>query len=219
MEKSIITCNPVLADGKMTALEFTLRAAADGFVDYLPWSTPAFLPERKEPYVQSDYEALANTIADRQGLWQLAAKHIQDKKNAALPPLAQPDPTVIVDPVIERNVWVAKVDDVVADIITKQTRFQMGYIERESAAYAFKEAGYVGDPGIWVTRFADNTKISYQASADIILSQAVQLRQALKDLEALRMDKYLIQLAATQELAQAEFEKIIHAVEAIAVTL
>jgi hypothetical protein len=115
-----------------------------------------------------------------------------------------------------RRAWVTAVDDTIAGIISKQTRFQMGYVEREAAALAYKNSDFKIPPTEWVTRFADNVKMPYPEAALLILSQATNLRTALKELEGLRMDKYLITAAATQELAEAQFNRIIRAAQTIA---
>lgn len=110
----------------------------------------------------------------------------------------------------------AALDDEVAAVLSRSTRFAIGYTEREGAAKAFKQNGYVGDPSIWVTRFARNTGMTDQAAADLILSQANNLRGALEQLEALRMDKYKIQAAPTMQLARESFEATRDAIAAIA---
>lgn len=219
MLKEIISCNPQLDKGMLQALEFTLKVSQGDFTDYVPWYTPAHFPEREEPYTQDDYLAEVERIAQSNGLWDQMTARVQKQVDAALPPVIQPPVEPIKDPVVQRTEWYNNVDDLIADIITKQTRFQMGYVEREAAANAYKDSGYKIDPTEWITRFADNVKIPYPAAADLILSQAAQLRKALMDLEALRMDKYLIKSALTQELAEAEFNRIVRAATLIANTL
>jgi hypothetical protein len=110
----------------------------------------------------------------------------------------------------------ADVDAQIASIYEKFQRFQMEYTNREVAAQAFKDAGYTGDPTVWVSRFADNKGIPYQQAADIILAQASQLRGALQQLGALRMDKYLIDATVDTPSAQQEHDNIISQVNLIA---
>jgi hypothetical protein len=108
----------------------------------------------------------------------------------------------------ERAAYVKEVDDSIAQIITSKTRFQMGYIEREAAATAFLAPANVQPPSDWITRFADNTGMPYIQAAQLVLSQAAQLRAALKALDNLRMDKYLITKAATIGEARNVYTRI-----------
>lgn len=198
--------------GELTSIAFTL-VSTDGDVQaFLKWHTPAQLAGIINP-VQADYLAKCEEIAQNLGMYADQEKKIQSEKVKNTPTLP---PKPMTDPVEQRKAWVVSVDDTIAAIITKQTRFQMGYVEREAAALAYKERGFTGDPTVWVTRFADNTGMPYKDAALLILSQANQLRNALKELEALRMDKYLILAAKTQELAEAQFNRIIRDVKAIA---
>ena len=114
-----------------------------------------------------------------------------------------------------RRLWSASVDETVARICGQFTRFQMGYVERETAARAYIESGYTIDPTVWVTRFADNTGMDYPTAAARIIAQADAYRNALVELEAYRMDKYRITGASTPELARIEHERIISACLAI----
>lgn len=95
------------------------------------------------------------------------------------------------------------IDDAVAARITTATRFAMGYEQREAAALAYRARGYQGDATVWITRFATNVGMTAQAAADLILAQAAGLRAALEELEALRMDKYLVNAAKTVDQANA----------------
>jgi hypothetical protein len=61
--------------------------------------------------------------------------------------------------------------------------------------------------------------MSPQAATDLILSQAAQLRGALKQLGNLRMQKYAVTAAATDELAQATFDSTMSSISAIAAAL
>lgn len=131
-----------------------------------------------------------------------------------------------VSPVIEGSALdgvklelMASVDDAVAAVISKSTRFAIGYEQREAAAIVFRDAGYVGDPTIWVSRFAENTGMTNQAAADLILSQADHLRGKLQDLEALRMDKYKIQAAADEAAARTVCAAIIQQIKDVAATI
>jgi hypothetical protein len=200
------------AENELTGIEFTLVSTEGNFVNKLKWHTPAQLVGVAYPK-QADLLAKCQEIAELLGLYGSQEKKLRDAQmveNPALPVQAE------VDEAAQRRTWVTAVDDTIAAIISKQTRFQMGYVEREAAALAYKNSGFTGDPTVWVTRFADNVKMPYKDAALLILSQATNLRTALKELEGLRMDKYLITAASTQELAEAQFNRIIRAAQTIA---
>lgn len=118
-----------------------------------------------------------------------------------------------------KNSLTAKVDDYISNIYFKWARFRDEYIEREAAARAFKDGGYVGDPGIWVSSFATNSGKTNQQAADLIIAQADALRSALEDLGALRMQKYEIFSAESSAAAQAKYSQIVADANTIAATL
>lgn len=120
-----------------------------------------------------------------------------------------PAPVIPLTDAEQRAVWVADVDNRIADMLTKFTRFQMGYSKRLEAAEAFKAAGYVGDPTIWITSFADAAGVTNQQSADSVLAKAAEYDLGLEQLEAIRMDKYRILSAATMEDASVMYYDII----------
>ncbi|KDR25962.1 hypothetical protein [Caballeronia zhejiangensis] len=100
------------------------------------------------------------------------------------------------------------IDVKVADIYSNWMRFAQEYLERQAAAQAFKDAGYVGDPGPWVTAFAVPAGKTNQEATDIILAQSVMLNGALATLGALRMRKYEVIGAADPAAAQASYDDI-----------
>lgn len=107
------------------------------------------------------------------------------------------------------------IDAQVASAYSSWTRFQAEYQARETAASAFKAAGYVGDPGIYVTGFATVSGNTNQQAADLILSQAAALNGALAAIGAQRMRKYEITAAADAASAQAVHDDILSQVESI----
>ena len=119
----------------------------------------------------------------------------------------------------EKAGFIKTIDDSIADIITKHTRFQMGYVERETAAIAFLAPNNVEPASIWITRFADNIGMSHTQAATIILGQATMLRNALRDLDNLRMDKYLINGTITIHEARLLYKRICDDRDAIEATL
>lgn len=113
----------------------------------------------------------------------------------------------------------AEVDTHIAGLYAKWARFRDEYDKREAAARTFKAANYNGDPGIYVTRFAGNAGMTNQQAADLIITQADACWTALDTLGALRMDKYLIQAAATEAAARATYAEIIAAADAAVIGL
>ncbi len=82
------------------------------------------------------------------------------------------------------------IDTTAAAIITKWTRFSEEYAEREKAAQAFKATDYKGEPNLYITSFSTAAGITDQQAAELILSQAENLRTVQATLGALRMRKY-----------------------------
>ena len=111
----------------------------------------------------------------------------------------------------------AEIDEAVAGRIIKSTRFAMAYEEREKAALAFKAADYTGPVDEWIARFAGNTGMTNTAATNLILGQATGLRAALKTLDNLRMDKYLVLAAATPAAARTKHAQILEQVNAVAI--
>lgn len=111
------------------------------------------------------------------------------------------------------------VDDLIASIYSNFTRFQQEYLLRQSAAQAFKDANYQGDPGVWITAFASSIGITVKQAADTILSQSANLNSALLALGALRMRKYEIGNALDSASAQAIYNDIVTKIKQVASTL
>lgn len=102
-----------------------------------------------------------------------------------------------------------QIDDAVAAIYGRFTRFQLEYTERETQAQAYKDAGYTGDVPPRVAEFATPAGMPARNAADLILSQAANLRGAQGALSALRMRKYELLHAATATAAQALLAEIL----------
>ena len=119
----------------------------------------------------------------------------------------------------QRNMWMASIDNTVVAVTSRFTRFEREYGKRLIAANAYKAAGYLGDPTTWITRFADNTGITYQVCADLIISQAADYDAAEEMLSDLRMDKYKVLNAPTIEAARVIYDSIISQCNAIAGSL
>jgi hypothetical protein len=111
------------------------------------------------------------------------------------------------------------IDKAVIAVYEKPTVLGDEYKLRESEAAAYKAAGYTGTVPDLISGFATPAMMSPQAATDLILSQAAQLRGALKQLGNLRMQKYAVTAAATDELAKATFDSTMSSITAIAAAL
>jgi len=135
--------------------------------------------------------------------------HLESNVIAAATPVFKPDAPKVLTEQEQRQNMVAQVDVMIAGVITRFTRFQMGYVEREAAARAYQEAGYTGEVSPWISHFADNAGLSYATAADRIIAQADALRAAQFKLDAeQRMRKYAILSAPTIEVARTVFADI-----------
>lgn len=103
----------------------------------------------------------------------------------------------------------AAVDDRIAAIYARWTRFETEYTAREAAARAFVAAEYEGAASVWVSAFATATGMECAAAADLIIAQADALHTALELLGALRMRKYEIASAEDAAGAQAAHDDIV----------
>lgn len=118
-------------------------------------------------------------------------------------------------PPFDRVAAALQIDEAVAAIYGRFTRFAIEYQEREQQAQAFKDAGYAGAVPPRVAEFAVPAGMQAQAATDLILSQAVNLRTAQGALSALRMRKYEVLRAATDVQAQAVASEILAGVAAV----
>ncbi|MFD1805553.1 hypothetical protein ACFSAV_04055 [Pasteurella oralis] len=94
---------------------------------------------------------------------------------------------------------VDNVDDTAANISSKWTRFSEEYKERESAAIAFKEAGFTGDVSIYISSFATVAGLDNKSAALLILKQAENLHALQEQLAVQRMRKYELKNEACSE--------------------
>lgn len=90
----------------------------------------------------------------------------------------------------KRQQLIDNIDNTASSLITKWTRFESEYKEREKAALAYQEKNYEGDVSIYITSFADAANIDNKSATLLILQQANQLRDRLAKMSALRMRKY-----------------------------
>ena len=89
-----------------------------------------------------------------------------------------------------RQKLIENIDNTASNIITKWTRFESEYKEREKAALEYQAQNYQGDVSVYITSFADAANIDNKSAALLILQQANQLRDTLAKMSALRMRKY-----------------------------
>ena len=117
--------------------------------------------------------------------------------------------------VVTKDDLAISIDDAVAAIYARYNRFHAEYTEREAQAQAYKDAGYTGDVPVQVAAFAGPAGKTGQQAADIILSQAAQLRGALSQLGVLRMRKYEVLMCTSVTDAQTKAATILAAVQQI----
>ncbi len=92
---------------------------------------------------------------------------------------------------------IADIDNAVASIYVRFTRFQAEYDIREKQAISFKKAKYKGDIPLQVKAFAEPAELTPKQATDIIFTQAKTLRTALEALGVLRMKKIGIKKLTT----------------------
>ncbi len=117
---------------------------------------------------------------------------------------------------IQLPILINNIDTTAATITTKWTRFSEEYAQREKAAQAFKATDYKGEPNLYITSFSTAAGITDQQAAELILSQAENLRTVQAELGALRMRKYeLKQPDLSVDELQAIHDDIITKMQAI----
>ncbi|KGQ40050.1 hypothetical protein JP35_03910 [Gallibacterium anatis] len=117
----------------------------------------------------------------------------------------------------KRQQLIDNIDNTASSLITKWTRFESEYKEREKAALAYQEKNYEGDVSVYITSFADAANIDSKSAALLILQQANQLRDTLAKMSALRMRKYeLKQDDLTLDNMQTIHDDIIAEMQALA---
>lgn len=161
-------------------------------------------PEHYQNYILVDANVRAN--------WPLYRANSLHDGVELLPP-----PAVNLESI--KSTLVSQIDAAIADIYSRFLRFSAEYNEREAAARAFKAAGYQGDPGVWVSAFASAAGMPAVDATNLIISQADNLKNALKQLGALRMQKYLIIRAPDQAVANQEYASIMSSISTIAAGL
>jgi carotenoid cleavage dioxygenase-like enzyme len=120
-----------------------------------------------------------------------------------------------VQPPYDRTGAATRIDDAVAAIYGRFTRFESEYVEREAQAKAFKNAGYTGEVPKRVADFCVPADLPPAAAADLILSQAEALRAAQDALSALRMRKYEVLRASSDGAAEALANQLLAQIQVV----
>lgn len=111
---------------------------------------------------------------------------------------------------------IKRIDDAVAAVYTKWTRFEIEYRARENEARAYKAANYTGTPGDYLTSYAQYANIDLRTACDNVLTQADMFALALKFLGDARMRKYEVRRATTPSAAVAAGDQVVAAISDIA---
>ena len=114
-----------------------------------------------------------------------------------------------------RTALCTQIDDAVAAIYTRHTRFSDEYTLRLSQAQAYKDAGYTGAVPEQVAAYATPAGVTAQAAADLIIAQAAALSAAIAQLGVLRMRKYEVKAAASVADAEAIATSVLAAISAV----
>lgn len=109
----------------------------------------------------------------------------------------------------------ASIDITAAEITEKWTRFAEEYKVREAQALAFKEAGYIGECGNYITMYSTRSNKTEQEATDIILQQADGLRVLQEQLASERMRKYELDDYETLDAITAITTEICNTLKAI----
>ncbi|NIF16144.1 hypothetical protein [Pantoea sp. Cy-639] len=107
------------------------------------------------------------------------------------------------------------IDDQVASIYSRWSRFEKEYLARENAAREYKSAQYQGDVNIWVKHYADSAGLTCSEAADLIIQQAEQQRMAQEALAVLRMRKYELDIA-DGETRFEHYQSLVREIELVA---
>ena len=111
---------------------------------------------------------------------------------------------------------IANIDEHAARIYSTWTRFESEYRERQTAAEAYKAAGYQGECSRYITDIAKRAGLNNQAATDLILVQAAGLEKLQVELANQRMRKYELKVPGlTIEKMQSIHDDIIKQMDAL----
>jgi hypothetical protein len=204
---------PIANDaGNLASIYFSLRAVLENRTDFAEGSwLKTYEPplELLNTYTPQALQAMCEEIAAANEMYAFVDQVLARRAMpvAFTPPVIAVIPPPPTDAEIRQELMAA-VDDAVAFTYNRFQRFKLEYDKRVAAADAYVNSGYTIDPTSYITKFADNTGISYQACALAILEKNASLELPLELLSGLRMDKYKILNAPTLDDARAEFNSI-----------
>ncbi|AIL33094.1 hypothetical protein [Basilea psittacipulmonis] len=147
-----------------------------------------------------DYSNLEAVEVD--GVWMVREKQ------------PEPEPEVTVQDVVPQ--FTEEIDNTAYTIQDKWTRFMEEYRLREEAAKAYQEAGFEGEPSVYITSFAEAAHLDNKTATLLILKQAQTLWSSLEKLAGLRMRKYELQRATSVEEATAIKDDIVNKMNELA---
>ncbi|WP_313650510.1 hypothetical protein [Pseudomonas soli] len=104
------------------------------------------------------------------------------------------------------------IDDKVAVSYMSWVRFEPEYTAREQAAKTFQRAGFQGDPGSWIIRYAETASISHEDAATLIIAKSKQREAALETLAGCRLQKHEL-MSLQGEECQERYEEIMKIIE------
>ena len=156
-------------------------------------------------YIDGEQEIIDQNGAGRtlvQGNW--SGHYLDAGQLVPIPPIPpychwQPETRTVSEPDIDALHADAgrMIDEAVANVHGRLTRFDQEYIIREQHAIAYRDSGYTGEVPRQVAAFAVPAGIEPRQAADTILQQAEMLHGAIEQLGELRMRKYEVYAAAT----------------------
>ena len=112
-----------------------------------------------------------------------------------------------------------QIDAAVIAIYSRPIILSEEYKGREKAAADYKAAGYAGAVPARLAGFATPAGMTATAAADLILSQAAQMRGAADALSDLRMRKYEVSRATTEAAARTAHAAVMAQIAAVAASL
>lgn len=119
----------------------------------------------------------------------------------------------------DKAAFAKTVNDYILAVYARPMTLSEEYRLREADAIAYRDAGYAGDVPPRVNGFATSAGMDPTPAANLILSQAVQLRAALTQLSDIRMRKYEILRATTIADATLVYDSCMASIRAIATAI
>lgn len=170
------------------------------------------------PYSDAELAAIADVVAiEREAYLDVTNKlKIETSPPEQAKPIPAPAPLTDAQKI---EMMVGSINDRIAAVYSKFTRFQLEYEMREAEAEAYKEAGYVGTPGTMIAKYAEVTGLTYQQATDATLTIAAQLRGAIPVIGNLRMEQYTVQATPDIATAEAKYNEVLTHIDQIEASL